>query len=129
MFFSSKSTYIMHLIMSLYIKHARSRSGPIVMERIITRHLFVAWQCLAPGHRHVLFNNEGILQCLPFITLKVENRDQKPVALKHELCRPMTVKRDMSIWIGERDFAGRPVFSFGGRCLDGHPMESPGLQI
>ncbi len=111
------------------------------MERIIIRHLFVAWQCLAPGHRHVLFNNAGILQCLPFITLKVENRDQKPLALKHELCRPMTVKRDMSIWIGEKDFAGCPsnatVFSFPtflpssfflfkevlGGWLDDHPLE------
>lgn len=86
------------------------------MEHIIKRHLFIAWQCLAPGHRHVLFNNAGILQCLPFIMPKVENRDQKPLALKHELCRPMTVKRDMSFWIGEKDFAGCPsnatVFSF-----------------
>lgn len=102
--------------MSLYIKHAHFRSGPIVMEHIIIRHLFIAWQCLALGHRHVLFNNAGILQCLPFITLKVENRVQKPLALKHELCRPMTVKREMSIWIGEKDFAGCPsnatVFSF-----------------
>lgn len=55
--------------------------------------------------------------CNVCLTLhKVENRVQKPLALKHELCRPMTVKRDMSIWIGEKDFAGCPsnatVFSF-----------------
>lgn len=121
-------------MMSLYIKHAHSSSGPIVMEHIIIRHLFIAWQCLAPGHWHVLFNNAGILQCLPFITLKVENRDQKPLALKHELCRPMTVKRDMSIWIGEKDFVGCPstatVFGFPtffkevlGDWLDDHPLE------
>lgn len=64
--------------------------------------LLLAWQCLAPGQRHVLFNNVGIFYCFAFITVeetKAENRNRKPVALKPELYGPTTVRCNMSIWI------------------------------
>ncbi len=71
-----------------------------------------------------------------------ESWKQRPKATCFKaLCRPMTVKRDMRIWIGEKDFAGCPsnttVFSFPtflprsfflfkevlGGWLDDHPLE------
>lgn len=48
----------------------------------------MAWQRLAPDHRHVLFNNVGIFSCFAFITVKeaeVEYKHRKSDALKPEL--------------------------------------------
>lgn len=67
----------------------------------------LAWQCLAPSHWHVLFNNVGIFYCFAFITAqeaKTENRNRKPDALKAELYRPTTVRCNMSIWIQKGGF-------------------------
>lgn len=69
--------------------------------------LLLAWQCLAPSHWHVLFNNVGIFYCFAFITAreaKTENRNRKPDALKAELYRPTTVRCNMSIWIQKGGF-------------------------
>lgn len=75
--------------------------------------LLLAWQCLAPSHQHVLFNNVGIFYCFAFITVreaKAENRNRKPVALKPELYRPTTLRCNMSIWIQKGGFlAGCPL--------------------
>ena len=62
----------------------------------------MAWQCLAPDHQHVLFNNVGIFYCFAFITVKeaeAENRNRTPVALKPEVYRSTTVGGNISISI------------------------------
>lgn len=87
------------------------QSIQILRERFAL--LLLAWQCLAPSHQHVLFNNVGIFYCFAFITVqeaKAENRNRKPVALKPELYRPTTLRCNMSIWIQKGGFlAGCPL--------------------
>jgi len=48
------------------------------MEHITVRHLFMAWQWLAPCHLNVLFNNVGISVCFPFIIFNLKTETESP---------------------------------------------------